>query len=267
MATTDDPITDGQREVVEGLLGRPLAPAEREGFLIVSSRFVDRFGGSRIGELENVFCTRVAQGREALAASLARVFATVGSYADYERDFPVTISPPLPAFPLFPIIGIRSIRDVVYRVLDRGGTDVAHVKATGHLPERAKPAGVVSRTKPWGHWCSYEKWATPAETRRELQVLPQWGNCEARATLTAAAIEGLAFVAYSVDPSDQATKGGAFHGYFFESRVQDHDQLDYEGTALQICVFGAPAVAQLEEWNEPQQRWLTVWSASRTEAP
>jgi hypothetical protein len=161
----------------------------------------------------------------------------------------VTIIPALPSFPLSPIIGIENIRTVVYRVLDTGNPAVAHIKSTGRLPSRPKPSEPVLRTTPRAHWCSYEKWDTPEETRQRLQVLPGWGNCQIRAVIATKSIADLCFVAYSADPNDPYTRGLDFHGYFLEGLTQDHDDLDYPGDAVQVCVYGEPEVSVLEEWD------------------
>src|SRR3954465_8365977 len=129
----DDPIEAEQLEVLETLLGRRLTESEFQGFLIVGNRFVDRFGHSRMGELGRVFHTESPHGRRALAASLARVAATLGSYEQFANAFPVTIIPPLPAYPLLPIVGIETLQPIVYRVLGRGNREVDHIRATGHL--------------------------------------------------------------------------------------------------------------------------------------
>lgn len=179
-----DPLQDEQLAIVEGLLGRRLSVAEFEGFLIVSSRFVDRFGGTRIADLAKVFRTNLREGREALAASLSQVARNLGSYERYCELYPVTIIPPLPAYPLFRIVGIESIQEFAYRILDGGSRDLSHIEATGRLPDRALPREPVLRTVPKAHWCAYEKWDSPEETRSRLQILPNWSNCEARATLT-----------------------------------------------------------------------------------
>jgi hypothetical protein len=258
---SDDPIHDEQLQVLEGLMGRALTAAEYEGFLIVGDRFVDRFGNTRIAELGRIFRAESPAGRAALGASLTHVATSLGSYEAYAAAYPVTIIPPLPAYPLFPIISIEALQPEVYRVLGSGHPGVAHVKATGRLPLWPKPAEPVLRTAPRGHWCAYEKWPTPALTRQALQILPAWGDCTVRATIRTQAIADLAFVAYSLDPNDPGTKGLRFHGYFFEGVTQDHDEApdQLEGNAVQICVYGEPEVALLEEWNEPERQWRQTW--------
>jgi hypothetical protein len=88
--------------------------------------------------------------------------------------------------------------------------------------------------------------------------LPEWSNCEARATLRTTSIKGLSFVAYSQDPNDPETRGLEFHGYFFEGPTQVHDEYHYSGDAVQMCVYGEPLVEILEEWDSVPQAWQTV---------
>jgi hypothetical protein len=254
----EDPVHDEQLRILQGLLGRNLSSLEYEGFLIVGSRFVDRFGNSRIGDLARTFETDRAEGKAALGSSLSHVARTLGSYQRFAAEFPVTIIPALPSFPLFPIIGIETIRPLVYRVLDSRSAAVAHIKSTGRLPERPKPSEPVLRSTPRAHWCAYQKWETPEETRQRLQILPGWSDCQARATISTRTIADLCFVAYSVDPNDPDTRGLDFHGYFFEGLTQDHDELDYPGDAVQICVYGEPEVAVFEEWDANQGQFAAA---------
>lgn len=251
----DDPIHDEQLAKVEELLGRWLSASEYEGFLIVGNRFVDRFGGTRIGELSKTFETHRPVGRAALAASLSRVAHSLGSYERFATAYPVTIIPPLPAYPLFPIVGIENIRPEVYRILDSTRAAAEYVKSTRRLPLCPYPAEPVLRKRPQVHWCAYERWETPDETRRRLQILPGWSDCQLRATLSTASVAETCFVAYSNDPNDPGTKGLEFHGYFFEGLTQDHDELGYAGDAVQIWVFGEPQVTALEEWDTDKQIW------------
>ena len=247
-----------QRDIVEALLARALAPREDEGFRIVYPRFIDRFGGSRLGELQRIFLTDSEEGRHALAASLRKVADDLGSYAEFEARYPVTIVPPLPAYPLFPILQLASFQPAVHRILSSTRPEaVRHIKATGRLPLIPSPAEPVLRKTPRGHWCAYERWATPEETRRALQILPDWSDCAVRATLDARDLAGLAYVAYSIDPNDPGTKDLTFHGYFYEGVAQDHDDapFEYEGDAVQICVFGEPPVSRLEEWDADRGVW------------
>ena len=252
-----------QLEIVEGLVGRALTSAELEGFRIVYPRFIDRFGGTRLPELQHVFRTHLPAGRAALAESLQRVTQSLGSYDDFAARYPVSIIPPLPAYPLFPIVGIASFQRSVYRVFSSTNIPaLTHIRSTGRLAPIAQPAEPVLRSVPRGHWCAYEQWASPDETRRGLQILPEWSDCCARATLATSDIEGNAFVAYALDPNDPETRGLAFHGYFYEGLTQDHDDApyDYPGQAVQICVFGDPPIQVLEEWRAESETWEVSWS-------
>jgi hypothetical protein len=260
---SDDPIHDEQLQVMEQLLGRSLSAPEYQGFLIIGDRFVDRFGNTRIAELGRIFRTDLPAGRASLAASLSQVAGALGSYEAYAAAYPVTIIPPLPAFPLFPIAGIDTFQGEVYRVLKTNHGAIEHIQRNGRLPLIAKPSEPVLRSAPRGHWCAYEKWPTPAATAQALQILPAWGDCRVRATIHAKAVAGLAYVAYSLDPNDAGTKGLHFHGYFFEGVTQDHDEAPYQmaGNAVQICIYGEPDVAHLEEWSESEQAWRQIWTA------
>jgi hypothetical protein len=251
-----------QLRIVEGLVGRSLTRAELEGFRIVYPRFIDRFGGTRLPELQNVFRTDLPPGRAALAASLRRVAERLGSYDAFAVRYPVTIIPPLPVYPLFPIVDIATFQSSVYRVLSSTNLPaLTHIRDTGRLVPVPPPAEPVLRSVPRGHWCAYEAWPNPNETRRALQILPEWSDCEARATLATSDIDGAAFVAYAVDPNDPETRGLAFHGYFYEGLTQDHDDApyDYPGRAVQICVFGDPPVQVLEEWRTDSETWEATW--------
>jgi hypothetical protein len=252
-----------QLRIVEGLVGTSLAPAEIEGFRIVYPRFIDRFGGTRLPDLQHVFRTDVPTGRAALAESLRRVAETLGSYDAFAARYPVTIIPPRPAYPLFPIAGIATFQASVYRVLSSTRpAAITHIRNTGRLLPIPHPTEPVLRSVPRGHWCAYDAWSSPDETRRALQILPEWSDCRARARLATTDIEGSAFVAYAVDPNDPETRGLTFHGYFYEGLAQDHDDApyDYPGQAVQICVFGDPPVQVLEEWQDESGTWEVTWS-------
>jgi hypothetical protein len=255
-----------QLRILEGLVRRALSVAELEGFRIVYPRFIDRFGGTRLTELREIFRTELPEGRAALAASLRRVTETLGSYAEFADRYPVSIIPPQPAYPLFPIVDIASFQSSVYRVLSGTNIQVLNqIRRTGRLPLIPYPLEPVLRTVPRGHWCCYEQWASPDETRQALQILPEWSDCRVRARLMTTDIEGLAFVAYSVDPNDPETRGLAFHGYFYEGLAQDHDDAPYEylGHAVQICVFGDPPIQSLEVWQPTSEVWEVTWSHPR----
>ncbi|HEV7732781.1 MAG TPA: hypothetical protein VGR62_11490 [Candidatus Binatia bacterium] len=260
--SSEDEFEAEQRQIVEVLLDRPLTAREFEGLRIVYPRFVDRFGGTRLGELEAIFRTDTSAGKEALAASLELIIDAVGSYADFEARYPVSVNPSVPAFPLFPIVHLERFQPTVYRVLDgRAPAVLAGIKSAGRLPCIPPPAEPVLRTKPRAHWCAYEVWPTPDDTRRALQIYPAWGDCAVRATLRSDQLAGLAYVAYSVEPNDPTTDGQVFHGYFYETLTKDHDDvlLKLDGGAVQICVYGEPEVLCLEEWNAAADQWETTW--------
>ena len=84
----EDPVHDEQLRILQGLLRRNLSRLEYEGFLIVGSRFVDRFGNSRIGDLARTFETDRAEGRASLGSSLSQVARTRGSYGTARGGFP-----------------------------------------------------------------------------------------------------------------------------------------------------------------------------------
>lgn len=258
----EDEFEAEQRRIVEMLLDRPLDPREIEGFRIVYPRFIDRFGGSRLGELQRIFRTDTAEGKFGLAASLLRVADQLGSYDEFAANYPVTIKPPQPAYPLFPILHLSTFQPTVHRVLgSNNARALSHIRETGRLPLIPQPQEPVLREPPQGHWCAYESWASPEETGNALQILPKWSDCRMRATLDAVDLHGLAYIAYSIDPNDPDTRGLTFHGYFFEGVTQDHDDAPYEytGDAVQICVYGSPRVKYLEEWNAAATRWETTW--------
>jgi hypothetical protein len=165
------------------------APGSR--FRIVYPRFIDRFGGARLGELQRVFSTDDQAGKRALAASLIRVADDLGSYDEFAAKYPVSIIPPLPAYPLFPILLLETFQPLV---LVNSGSQKAlnHIKVSGRLAAIPHPEAPVLRQTPWGHWCAYKKWATPGETRRALQIEPAWSDCAARATLDSRHIQDLA---------------------------------------------------------------------------
>ncbi|MGO8936665.1 MAG: protease pro-enzyme activation domain-containing protein, partial [Mycobacterium sp.] len=102
----DDPITPAQVEILTGLLGDQWSKKARDGFLVISGRFVDDMGIDRTEELATLFQTQSVAGRLALRRSLERLLDFVRSLRQYEQDYPVLINDPqygsVPAFPQLP---------------------------------------------------------------------------------------------------------------------------------------------------------------------
>jgi hypothetical protein len=268
----NDPIAAEQVALLGKLLHEEWSDRARDGFLVTAGRFVDAMGFDRTAELASVFKTNLPSGRKALRQSLEALFAFVGSLHQFEADYPVLINDPhigsLGVFPQLPILGIRHIAPKLYRALHSAAT----VKATGEplrdfimregcLPFLQPPVGLVLRKKPRMHWCSYEAYESPSITRDALQILPKWNSdCKLRATLSTSALEGLAFVAFNGDTEYEDGQPGAFAGYFVEIKAQDHDELP--GGGLQVGVVGNPAVLALEEWNDTENQWNSIWYKS-----
>ena len=253
----DDPIITAQLKLLKLLLGN-VQPTEKavEGFLVICSRFVDEFGNDRSKELATVFQTKTLAGQQALLTSLEYMNDWVGGMAGYLSSYPVTIKPPKPAFPQFRIIGIESITTNLYRVLDskggvHGSTELVkdYILRTGRLPAVPIQKRPVRRSKPLFHWCTCYKWANPELTREALQILPEWSDCQLRATILAARVKRSAFVAFNGDPHPKLN----FHRYFYEPLAQDHPPL--AGGGPQISLQGAPAVEMLEQWNVQTGQW------------
>jgi hypothetical protein len=266
---TNDPLTAAQVETLASLLAEQWSEKARNGFLVTSGRFLDDFGRDRTEELGVLYKTDLLKGRVALRRSLEALLDSVGSLAQFERDFPVLINDPergsLGVFPQLPILGIEEIASKLYRVADSKAT--VHgtgeslrdfIVREGKLPYLEPPARFVLRKKPHIHWCSYECYESPLATRSALQILPAWNtDCGLRATLPTAGMEGTAFVAFNGDSRYSDNKPGTFAGYYVELRAQDHP--DLPGGGLQIGVFGSPTVSALEEWIDAQNRWSAIW--------
>jgi len=265
----DDPITLDQAKTVMAMLGDLLTEEAFKGFLIVCSRLVDEFGDHRTSELARVFRTDRPEGRRALVRSLEHINRWVGGMDGYERDYPVTIQPPNPAFPQLRILGIETIATELYRVLDsratvRGTTELTrdYISRTGTLPEVPIQSEPVLRSKPIYHWCSYDRWESPDAARTALQILPEWGNdCRLRAAVRTADLSGSAFMAFNGDRYDPSDSALHFYKYFFEPTAQDHPSL--EGGGIQIGLDGSPPVEVLEEWDDESRQWTTVWMRGR----
>ncbi len=256
----DDPILDGQLQTLQDLLvDVDLTPQALEGFLVVCSRFVDEFGNDRIGELANIFHTQHITGRRALLRSLIYMNDWVGGMQGYLSKYPVSIKDKQPAYPLFKIIGIESVTDQLYRVLDatstvHDSTELVkdHILRTGRLPPVPIQKWPVCRSKPIFHWCTYERWDDPQTTREALQILPQWSDCQLRATIPTNKVKESAFIAFNGDSHDK----WCFHQYFYEPLAQDHPPM--VGGGPQIALEGSPVVECLEQWNTRLCRWELV---------
>ena len=268
----NDPITAAQADTVRNLLGEQWSERARDGFLVTSGRFVDEMGNDRTAELAALYKTHLPSGRLALRRSLETLLEFVGSLRQFEPNYPVYINDPqrgsVPAFPQLPILGIAEIAPRLYRVMD--SKSIAHetgellldfISREGRLPHLPPPRGLVLRVKPRIHWCSYERYKSPAATAAALQILPEYRNdCGLRATLPTAELEGLVFVAFNGDtkyPEHELGESMGFVGYYVEMKTQDHP--DLPGGGLQVGVFGSPKVGELEAWLEAERRWSTIW--------
>jgi hypothetical protein len=266
----NDPITASQVETLKSLLGDCWSEEARDGFLVISGRFVDAFGGDRTEELAAVFKTHVREGRSALKRSLEKLLSYVGSLRRFEVEYPVLINDPLlgskAVFPQLPILGIAQITPALYRVLDSaavvpGTTELArdYMMRRGKLPYIPPPSGLILRKKPRMHWCAYERYETPAATSSALQILPTWNtDCKLRATLRTNGMEGSVFVAFNGDTQYEDKRSGEFAAYYLELKVQDHDELP--GGGVQVGVVGEPDVSRLEAWDDSESRWTTLWN-------
>lgn len=264
----DDPITREQVLILLELLGGELTEYALEGFLIFCSRFVEESGNHRTYELADIFKTDRPEGKKALLASLDHMNSWVGGVHGYQRRYPVTIRPQRPAFPQVKIIGIETIASEVYRAIDSrpvvsSSTEhvTEHVMRTGRLPPRPRQRHPVRRTKPFTHWCSYDKWNSPEDTQQALQIFSQWSDCNFRATISTKHITNSAFIAFSGDRIDPNDNKYRFYKYFFEPTAQDHPPLIGGGT--QIAVDGAPLVDILERWNARNNRWDLFWERTK----
>ena len=271
----NDPITADQVASLANLLGEEWSDKARDGFLVISGRFVDELGDHRTAELASLYKTDQPCGRLSLRRSLESLLDFVGSLRQFELDYPIFINDPqrgsVPAFPQLPVLGIAEITPTLYRAVDSKATVFGtkeplrdFIAREGKLPYLPAPRSLVLRVKPRIHWCSYERFETPAATQASLQILSKYGNdCQLRATLPTTDLDGSVFVAFNGDTEYRDYQPGesmAFAGYYVEMKTQDHPELP--GGGLQVAVFGSPKVAQLEEWVEAENRWSTVWRAA-----
>jgi hypothetical protein len=270
-----DPIAAGQVQTLACLLGDQWSEKARDGFLVIAGRFVDEWGDDRTEELSNAFGTQTAAGRLALRRSLEELLDRVGSPGEFEQNYPVYINDPLygsvGAFPQLRILGIETLRPVLYRVMDSKAQEYAtkkpiadYISREGRLPHMPVSPDPVLRAKPTMYWCAYEKYDTPSATAAALQILPEWGSdCGLRATLSTEELDGLVFIVFNGDKAYRDPKPGesnmAFAKYCLELKAQDHPPL--AGGGVQVGVVGSPQVLLLEQWNDSEGRWSTVWSA------
>jgi len=261
----NDPFTAEQVQTLARLLGDEWTPKARDGFLVMSGRFIDDHAGDRTSELQHIFRTRTPEGRRSLRRSLENLFDFVGSLEEFERNYPVLINDPrlgsVPVYPQLPILGISEIVPEIYRVFDSQAMvydshelTINYIKRTGRLPYLALPESLVLTKKPRVYWCSYECFDTPLATKAALQILDQWeSDCKVRAHLPTSELEGHVFVAFSGVthyPSHLINLSGndAFAGYNIEIKATDHPELP--GGGLQVAAFGEPVVSRLERWSD-----------------
>jgi len=281
----NDPLTAEQVATLRTLLGDDWTDKARDGFLVISGRFVDEIGNDRTDELRPLFLTKTAAGRKALRDSLETLFNFVGSLNQFEADYPIFINDPvhgsLGSFPQLPIIGIHTLHSALYRLFDSKalvyGNPVQElvrdfIIRTGKLPFVPPPSGLVLRQKPRMYWCSFERYESPSASRSALQILEKWkSDCRMRATLPTANLEGKVFVAYSgvseYPPYLMSVSGAghAFAGYNVELKAADHP--DLPGGGLQVGVVGEPSVSLLEEWRDEEASWVTIWTAETANRP
>jgi hypothetical protein len=272
----NDPIAAAQVRTLAALLGDQWSKKTRYGFLVAAGRFVDEWGADRTEDLARMFETQTEAGRRALRRSLEELLDRVGSPLEYEQNYPVYINDPIygsvGAFPQLHVLGIETFRPTLYRVMDSKavvfGTEepiTTFISREGKLPHMPVPADPVLRAKPTMYWCAYESYDSPSATQSALQILPEWhSDCKLRATLSAKGLDGLVFVAFNGDtayrdPKPGESKSMAFAGYCLELKAQDNPSLP--GGGIQVGVVGSPQVLLLEEWNDSEDCWSTVWSA------
>jgi hypothetical protein len=272
----NDPFTAHQVSTLAALLQGEWTEKARDGFLVISGRFIDETSTDRTDELGPLFHTETSQGRLSLRLSLETLFNAVGSLEKFEADYPVYINDPvhgsLGAFPQLPIVGIHTLEPKIYRLFDSnaivyGDKELVrdYIARTGKLPVMPPPASLILRKKAHMYWCSFERYESPAASRAALQILEKWNSdCKMRATLPTADLDGLAFVAYSgvseypPHVKNLSKNPPAFAGYNVELKVSDHPELP--GGGLQIGVVGEPPVTVLEEWRDDENAWTEVWS-------
>jgi hypothetical protein len=278
----NDPLTAGQVATLAVLLEDEWSEKARDGFLVVSGRFIDETGTDRTEELKPLFHTNSAEGRHSLRRSLEALLDAVGSLERIEREFPVYINDPihgsLGVFPQIPTLGIGTLETNVYRLFDSKAAVYKsptaelvrdYITRMGALPLMPPPPSLIVRHKPRMYWCSFERYVSPSASRNALQILESWkSDCKLRATIPTGALEGSAYVSYSgvteYPPNviNLSKNPPAFAGYNVEVVAADHPELS--GGGLQIGVVGEPPVTLLEEWREDQSEWGVVWRQNST---
>lgn len=270
----NDPLTAQQMSTLSALLQSEWTEKARDGFLVISGKFIDETGTDRTDELRPLFHTGTPQGRFSLRLSLEMLFDAVGSLERFEADYPVYINDPvhgsIGVFPRLPIVGIRTLEPSVYRLFDSNAvvyksTELVrdYIVRTGKLPMMQPPVNLILRKKAHMYWCSFGRYESPTASRAALQILEKWNSdCQMRATLPTAELERLAFVAYSgvseYPPhlKNLSKNPPVFAGYNVELKVSDHPELP--GGGLQIGVVGEPPVTLLEEWRNDENAWIEV---------
>ena len=82
----NDPLTAGQMAMLTTLLQDQWSEKARDGFLIVSGRFIDETGTDRTEELKPLFHTNLPEGRISLRCSLEALFDSAGSLAPFLKE-------------------------------------------------------------------------------------------------------------------------------------------------------------------------------------
>lgn len=90
----NDPLTAEQMSTLAALLQDQWTEKARDGFLVISGRFIDETGTDRTDELGPLFHTDTPQGRLSLRLSLETLFDAVGSLEKFEAGYPVYITIP-----------------------------------------------------------------------------------------------------------------------------------------------------------------------------
>jgi hypothetical protein len=90
----NEPIAAAQVDTLASLLGEQWSEKARDGFLVISGRFVDHIGNDRTAELALLYKTQLPDGRLALRRSLETLIDFAGSLRQFELNYPVFINDP-----------------------------------------------------------------------------------------------------------------------------------------------------------------------------